>query len=1064
MGLRDASADHAYGQRLLPHVIDDRSKEKPDDVYALIPKSTKFSDGMLEITYGTLSRAIDGVAFWLEETLGKSKTFETIAYIGTADLRYFILALAATKAGYKTLYPSPRNSIEGTQDLFEKTQCHTLITSSEIKVEQLLTENGPRHVVIGSLTDLLSRVDSSPYRYGKTFEEAHKDPFLVIHTSGSTGLPKPVTLCHGSLATVDKQQTLPAFEGQEVQVINYRPRTRSFSALPPYHMASLLWALASPLYFDQIIIWPPAGRPISADLMDDALEHTHIDMCCSGPSVLEELSQSQSSLENLRKLKFIGFGGGKFSRTPQKSKVNFVLGPLAKTAGDTIAQYTNILDVMGSSESSLFPLYTTDQADWQYFNYPPHLEGFQFRHLDEDLYEMVIVRHPSTDPYHSTWYTFPEQNEYNTHDLYVRHPSKEHLWLYAGRSDDVIVLSNGEKLNPSAMQGALLSHPEVKGALILGQARFEPAALIELRHEELVSVEEREAFDRSFQPYIDKANESAPSYGKLLYDHIMFTKPDEPMLRADKGTVKRSATLKAYAKDIDDFYDHLNVANSVTQFDLDTKDHDSLMASLKLLIAKFCNLGSITADDDLFGLGMNSLQAMAMTRELKSSIASKNGQAARGVSAKLMYSNPTLSKLASAIKNLLDPNTHEEQDTEGARIKEMEQILDELSADLPASDIHKSRSVEGGHTLLLTGSTGSLGSYMLDVALTTPNVKKVICLNRRANSQDQQVASHASRGLIQDWQHKAEFLQADLSKPNLGLEDDKYQLILNEVSVIIHNQYPVDFNLTLSSFKPQLVGVRNLINLSATSPMRPTILFTSSISTLGNWNEKFSGVKVPEAPFHDYTIPAATGYAMSKYVGERLLENAAKTSNIPVIVVRVGQIGGPVVKKGGMWNKQEWLPSIITSSAHLHVLPNSLAAQDDIAWIPVDLAAKALIELGLSSNSNQIHKTYNLTNPHSSSWSSLVPLVRSRLSEKTHHDIKVVDFGTWVEALRDSAEKTEDVDSNPGLKLLDFYEGIKAGAATTLETRETEKVSEVVRSLKGVGEEWMGKWLEQWGY
>lgn len=460
---------------------------------------------------------------------------------------------------------------------------------------------------------------------------------------------------------------------------------------------------------------------------------------------------------------------------------------MAKSAGDTISQYTNILDIIGSSESSLYPLYTTDSEDWQYFYYPPHLKGIQFRRVDEDLHEMVIARHPSTDGYHSTWYTFPNQEEYHTHDLYVKHPSKEHLWFYAGRSDDIIVLSNGEKLNPSAMQEALLSHPEVKGALIVGQARFEPAALIELRHEELVSVEERETFDRSFQPYIDKANESAPSYAKLLYDHIMFTKPDEPMLRTDKGTVKRSATLKAYAKDIDEFYDHLDTANTVEQFDLDTKDHDSLMASLKLLITKVYDLGSMAPDDDLFTLGMNSLQVMTMVRQLKSSIASNNEKASHGISAKLIYSNPTLSKLASAILSLLNPNLDTKEDNEGARIKEMEQMVDEYSADLPTSETFPSRSAQMGLglTVLLTGSTGSLGSYMLDVALTTPSVKKVICLNRRENSQHQQSASHASRGLIQDWQHRAEFLQADLSKPNLGLDDEKYRLLSNEVNLII---------------------------------------------------------------------------------------------------------------------------------------------------------------------------------------------------------------------------------------------------------------------------------------
>ncbi|KAL8937061.1 MAG: hypothetical protein Q9216_004610, partial [Gyalolechia sp. 2 TL-2023] len=1019
-------SETAFGQRLLPTLIDERSHQRPDDVYALVPNSANFKDGMLEITYGTFATSIDRLAFWLEQTFGKSQSFETLAYIGSSDIRYFIFALAATKVGFKTLLPSPRNSIEGTQALFKKTQCRALITSSEIKVDQLLTENGPHHVVIGSLIDVLSKGDVGPYPYDKTFEEARNDPFLVIHTSGSTGLPKPVTLYHGGLATAGNQQTLPAFEGQVAQ------------------MAAILCALAIPLYSDEIVIWPPVGRPVSADLIDDALDYVDMDICCMGPSVLEELSQSQASLDRLPRLDSIAFGGG----------------PLAKSAGDTIAQYTNVIDVMGSSESSLLPLYATNPVDWQYFYYPPQLKGIQFQHVDEDLHEMVIVRHPSTDGYHSTWYTFPDQEEYSTHDLYIKHPSKEYLWLYAGRSDDIIVLSNGEKLNPSAMQRVLASHPEVKEALVVGQARFEPAALIELRHEELVSVEEREVFDRSFQPYIDKANKSAPSYGKLLYDHIMFTKPDEPMLRTDKGTVKRSATLKAYAKDIDDFYDHLDAANAVTQFDLDTKDDDSLMASLKLLISKFCDLGPMTPDDDLFGLGMNSLQAMAMTRELKSSIASRNEPASRGISAKLIYANPTLSKFASAIIGLLDPSTDTVHDTKGTRIREMERMVDEFSANLPTSEVLPSRLAETGHTVLLTGSTGSLGSYMLDAALTTANVKRVMCLNRRANSQDQQSASHAPRGLTQDWRHKAEFLQADLSKPNFGLDDDKYRLLSMEVTLIIHNQYPVDFNLALSSFRPQLAGLRNLIDLSTASPRRPTILFTSSISTVGNWNAKFPGAKVPEAPFHDFTIPAPIGYGMSKYVGERVLENAAKASGIPVSIVRVGQIGGPVVKKGGMWNKQEWLPSIIASSAYLHVLPNSIAALDDIAWIPVDLAAKALIELGLSSssssssssstnsNSKPPHSTFNLTNPHSSSWSKLVPIVQKYLSKT--HPIEVVDFKTWVDALRASADKAEDVDQNPGIKLLDFYEGVQGGGGgtTALETRETERRSETLRGLE----------------
>lgn len=43
------------------------------------------------------------------------------------------------------------------------------------------------------------------------------------------------------------------------------------------------------------------------------------------------------------------------------------------------------------------------------------------------------------------------------------------------------LLSNGKNLSGGTVQGALLSRPEVKGALIVGQARFEPATMIEPR-------------------------------------------------------------------------------------------------------------------------------------------------------------------------------------------------------------------------------------------------------------------------------------------------------------------------------------------------------------------------------------------------------------------------------------------------------------------------------------------------------------------------------------------------------------------------------------------------------
>ena len=69
-------------------------------------------------------------------------------------------------------------------------------------------------------------------------------------------------------------------------------------------------ALAIPLYYNETVIWPPPGRPISVDMVDDLLDNVSLDVCFVAPSILQEISQSQSSLERLKKVKYVETGGG----------------------------------------------------------------------------------------------------------------------------------------------------------------------------------------------------------------------------------------------------------------------------------------------------------------------------------------------------------------------------------------------------------------------------------------------------------------------------------------------------------------------------------------------------------------------------------------------------------------------------------------------------------------------------------------------------------------------------------------------------------------------------------
>lgn len=85
------------------------------------------------------------------------------------------------------------------------------------------------------------------------------------------------------------------------------------------------------------------------------------------------------------------------------------------------------------------PWYQVADSDWEYYQGNPDLKGIELRPRGEGFYELVLVRHPSTDRYLSTWVVVPELSEFSMNDLYSKHPSKANHWIYVGRADDVLV-------------------------------------------------------------------------------------------------------------------------------------------------------------------------------------------------------------------------------------------------------------------------------------------------------------------------------------------------------------------------------------------------------------------------------------------------------------------------------------------------------------------------------------------------------------------------------------------------------------------------------------------------
>lgn len=132
------------------------------------------------------------------------------------------------------------------------------------------------------------------------------------------------------------------------------------------------------------------------------------------------------------------------------------------------------------------------------------------------------------------------------------------------------------------------------------------------------------------------------------------------------------------------------------------------------------------------------------------------------------------------------------------------------------------------------------------------------------------------------------FTKIDVGHPRLGLTEATMSELIENVDMIVHNAWKVDFNQTLASFEDHLRGTRSIIDWSINSPKRPRIVFISSVSSVAQWPKLYGRGLVPDAPLLNCRIASNMGYGESKLVAENILGVAHFRAGVPVTIMRVG--------------------------------------------------------------------------------------------------------------------------------------------------------------------------------
>ena len=507
-----------------------------------------------------------------------------------------------------------------------------------------------------------------------------------------------------------------------------------------------------------------------------------------------------------------------------------------------------------------------------------------------------------------------------------------------GRTDDVIVLKTGEKVQPRQVEDALNMDTSIRTAVCVGNGFFELAVIIEPMNNDVDS----EAVTGHVWQLVQRINPSVDHHARITSRSAIIIKPAEKQIpRSDKGSIMRQAVHEIFKEEIKSAYSTMELDTLEDGLSFDTSDTESAVKHLVTAVAKNRMTGeTLGADDDLFERGMDSLQAVRLARLLDSGLRQswKEGRSQKvQISAEFIYRNPTIKALTDETARLINPHVEIRIDGRDDRATRMRVLADEVTAGW--SDQVAVRAIK--HTILMTGSTGNLGAHALARLVRIDSIDKVICLVRSqqpavdcadsanehkalSNLLDRQRRALETAGVCLEPGEWTKVEMLDIS-PVVGESDmAKAQVskLARRITHILHLAWPMDFQRKLESFKPHIRLLQRLVELAQNAfiarekrePIR--LLFSSSIAVVRHYGEV-----VPESAMPDPLVSVPMGYAEAKWVCETYLNHvAAHLPGVDPIVIRVGQLSGPE-STSGVWKTEEHLPALIQASQRIGVFP-----------------------------------------------------------------------------------------------------------------------------------------------
>ncbi|KAK7451919.1 hypothetical protein CaCOL14_003645 [Colletotrichum acutatum] len=1063
------------GLRTLPELVDFHAENNPKHLFCLQAEANAAGNGhnFVPLSYETLQRAIVRCQAWLKEQTtslhppktkadGSVKKCAPVAVLMESHVGLVLCVLACMGMGVPVILLSARLSAPSARHLIRETGAKLALVSPRLiplaseAVGAEYQDEKDMHdesvTKIRSVSGYKSFLADEPAEdQNRTLRVADADHYvseddrqvLILHSSGTSGLPKPIPCSHKyflSYATCHNFESTTEAHGLTVSTLPFFHGFGFVSVCLSLNIGKTFCAPASSTI--------PNGASVAA-----LIEDSQAKALLTVPSILEEIEGLPDGRGHniLRKLDYAGFGGGRPKTSVGKR--------LERSGVRLVGQY-------GATETGpMTPFFVPGKEhDWRRLQLRADILGplqVKLDLIDTDAEGSAQAESEAerSYSYKLSMKPFGWQERFELQDIIVARTECVSAndvgqldFVIAGRKDDLICLATGEKVRPTILESLLRQHEDVRDATAFGEGQFELGVIVEPARP--VGPGEVDRFKASIWPAIEEAGRQMDAHARITSPTAILVVAPEALPRSDKGTVLRSAVSRKFADEIAAVYRDLEASMVAPPIDLSSPaSHIRNLVTQDVLGLN--NDHDWQDDNDFFARGMDSLQATRLRRLLTASLRATHAAAEPGtanvlatemIKDDIVYRNPSVNKLVEA----LVPSSSK---TNGVitEAKLIEQLVYKYSS---RGDQREQRKA----VVLLTGGTGSLGSFFVGRLLADDNVSNVICLNRpgKGYPKEAQKRAVALRKISVDnnaWK-KLEVHETNTADQWLGLPEAGYLRLAARVTHIVHIAWPMNFKMGLQSFEASFSSLRNLIQLARQASIhqtrKPKLLLISSISTVGNYPSIKGEALIPEVSVEDESWTLNLGYAKAKLVCEKIIERTAQEHpEIEAAVVRVGQIAG---SSTGYWNASEHFVAVCASSQKLGKFPD---LHGTLSWLPVDLAAKALSDILF--HQEPLSAIYHLENPARQSWEEVVRLMSEELRIGSS---SIIPLETWLN-LVDAVPGP----GNPAAGLTQFlgedFAKMSCGFVV-LDTSNSRNVSSTMAKMTSVGENSIRAYVSYW--